>query len=81
MSKVTRLNPQLNLSNIPHMLRNLADEYEQGLEEMPRAVLLIAIGDDEMPPQVFSYGEELPRLMELGALEAAKAFLNQTEVE
>lgn len=57
-----------NLKSVPAMLRYWAKMFESGEEPMPRALLLIAVADDDgTPPQVFSAGEELSHLEEIGA--------------
>lgn len=68
MSRVRTLSPSNNLNNIPHMLRNLAGEYERGDQPMPRTVFVVGINDGDVPPDLFQFGQELSRLEEAGAL-------------
>lgn len=65
---VRRLPARNDVSNIPHMLRNLAAELEAGHEPMPRTVFLVAIIDGDTPPDLYQFGAAASRLEEAGAL-------------
>ncbi len=79
MSNLKTLGSQNNLSNIPHMLRNLAAEIERGDEVMPRAVFVIGLHDGNTPPDLFHFGQEVSRLEEAGALYACAARVLQMD--
>lgn len=70
MSNVHEIAPA-NLKSIPAMLRYWARMFESGEEPMPRAAFLLIVPEaDCEPPTVFSAGEELSHLEEIGAFYA-----------
>lgn len=79
MSNIREIAPS-NLANIPMMLRFWAAELEAGHEPMPRTALLVMIGDGDTPPTIASFGQELSRLEEVGALTCAAGLAIQTEL-
>ena len=79
MNNIRRLDAKLNLDNIPHMLRNLANEYESGIEREPRFLMLIAVHDPNFPPEIFQFGKEPTRLEEIGALFACLRLASDQE--
>ena len=68
MNNVKRIGTANNLKNIPHMLRNLAEDFESGAEQMPMTLLVIAVNSQDYPPEVYQFGDELGRMTEVGAL-------------
>lgn len=70
MSKVTPLDAASNLRNIPHMLRNLASEYERGAQPTPRTIFVVEVLGHDEPPGLLQFGQEVGRLVETGALMA-----------
>ena len=77
--KVARLGASNNLKNIPHMLRNLADEIESGVTPSPETAFVIAVYSQYELPDVYQFGQEIGRLAEVGALTAAIHLTMQTE--
>lgn len=66
-SNVREITPA-NIKSVPAMLRYWGSMFERGEEPMPRALLIIAVADEDgAPPQVFAAGEELTHLEEIGA--------------
>lgn len=61
------------ISDIPGMLRKLADAFEAGEETAPG--LLVVIPQDGDFPAVFGYGEHLGDYGNIALLEMAKVFM------
>ena len=80
-SNIKALGARNNLKNVPHMLRNLADGIERHEEPMPLAMLVVSIYSLDAIPEVYCFGDELGRVVEIGALHSAAGFLGQMGVE
>lgn len=78
--KIRTLGARNNLKNVPHMLRNLADEIERGNEVVPMTMLVVSVHSLDAIPEVYQFGEQLGRVVEIGALHAASAFIGQMGV-
>lgn len=78
MTNVKEISPRNNLDNIPHMLRNLAVEFER--DGAPRTLFLIALNDGNEPPTLYQFGKEGSRLEEAGAFASCMNMVLQTEV-
>lgn len=79
-SKIQKLEANNNLDNIPHMLRNLAKELEDGAHEAD-AMLVISLASTKIDdvPSFFSFGKEVGRITQLGMLSSCITFLGALE--
>lgn len=75
---VRHLDPQPNLHNIPHMLRQLATELECE-PNAARTIILLVMNDPAKPPSVHHFGQERSRLEEIGALAVAQHIMMGVE--
>lgn len=73
-----KLNANNNLENIPHMLRNLAEEIESGERETPRMLLIVEVPKDNLPPLLFHFGKDVSRIESVGALNICAVQLADT---
>lgn len=80
-TNVRALSSRNNLRNIPHMLRNLANEIESGNTPTPDTMLLIAIRADDEPPDLYVFGEDGKRLRDIGALQFVATNMQAVELE
>lgn len=79
VTKIKTLDVTHNLENIPHMLRNLATQLEQG-EESATSMLILTY-DEETPdhvPTIYGFGKDPGRLTHIGMVASTLALLSST---
>lgn len=75
--KVVNIAANDNQDNIPHMLRALAQEVEDGFTPV-QSVIVLGILDDDTVPLMFQYGITMGKLVEIGALQQALTAASET---
>jgi len=78
---IKQLNAANNLTNIPHMLRNLATEFESGAEREPETLLVIAVHGANEVPELYHFGRDDRVLVDAAALMATAQRMTTTMVE
>lgn len=68
MSNIKALSSKNNITNIPHMLRNLASEIERCDGRPMTTLFIIGLFDNDTPPDIYQFGAEVGRLVEVGAI-------------
>lgn len=76
---IAKIEPRNNLLNIPHMLRNLASEIEDGATPSPLTLFIVLVYDESEPPALFQFGKELSRYAEVGAMQACVHMMLQID--
>lgn len=75
------INARNDLNNIPHMLRNLAQEFESGSEKMPITLLAVAVYEADDVPVLYHFGADNRMLTDSGALHLIARHMTQTMLE
>lgn len=78
---IKRLENANNMTNIPHMLRNLAAEFEGGSERMPETLLVIGVHGANDFPELYHFGRDDRVLVDAAALMATAQRMTATTVE
>lgn len=72
---IHHLSANNDVENVPHMLRNLASQIERGEIPDVKTLLVTAVHDPDMPPIVFSFGEDSSAMEVVGAFAAASTMI------